>query len=711
MALSKRKKKKIRRIILLFFMGVLGIAFLFALPTIYKIDNLRKYAKETIAKSTADVFHSTQTTVAYDTNGEVLLTMRSTKDMSYIEYSQIPQSMIDAFVVTEDRKFFQHNGIDYKSIIRAIIVNHESEEIEQGASTITQQLVRNIFLNQDVNWDRKITEIFMAMELEKKYSKQRILEFYLNNIYFANGYYGIEAASRGYFNKSVSELDLSQVAFLAAIPNSPNKYNPIEKFDATIERRNLVLKQMYEADMINTVNYYDATTEEIVLDSQNSKRNNYVDTYVRRCATESLMRSYGFEIQTNFESEEAYEIYCERYDQYYGMCQQKLFGGGYLIYTSIDPKIQQLLQDTINQNLAGYSDVNDEGVYALQAASTCIDNSNGNVVAIVGGRSQDWDGYTLNRAWQSYRQPGSTIKPLNVYVPFLQLGNTPDTIVNDERIPGGPVNADGTYYGEMTLREAVQVSKNTVAWKIYDQITPKAGTSYLIRQGFRKVYVDKDRLTGSIGGFTYGVTTEEMAGAYATIQNDGIYRQPTCIVKITTLGGKEVVNTNDRGTQIYDKNACRMMTDMLVSVVTNGTGKDANISSGIIAGKTGTTNDNKDSWFVGYSRYYTTSVWIGYDMPRSLGSAVNYNKYIWHDFMEEIHKGLPMLPFGQYADERKEDLKTTQLTTNAEETTQIPSKEPDSKGGDRDADIRGMGDKDVSVQAGDRDATILRNGE
>lgn len=700
MALTKRKKKRIRRFILLVLLVVFGIAVILLLPVVFRLDSLKKSAAQTIAKTTADTFRSTQTTVAYDTNGDVLMTMRSAKDMYYVEYADIPQGIIDAFVVTEDRKFFSHNGIDLKSIVRAMKVNSESDEIEQGASTITQQLVKNMFLSQEVSWNRKITEIFMALEMEKKYSKEQILEFYLNNIYFANGCYGVESAARGYFNKGIGELDYSQLAFLAAIPNNPTKYDPFENMDNTLERRDLVLRQMYEADMINTVNYSDAIQEEIELDPQKSGYDDYVDTYVRRCATEAMMESLGFQFQTNFESDEAYDDYCERYDVYYGMAQRKLFGGGYLIYTSIDPKLQNRLQAVIDQDLSGFSEVNDEGVYALQAASTCIDNSNGYVVAVVGGRSQEHDGYTLNRAWQSYRQPGSTIKPLNVYLPFLQLGNSPDTIVNDEQISGGPVNADGIYSGEMTLREAVRVSKNTVAWSIYQQITPKAGTSYLLRLGFRKVYVDKERLTGSIGGFTYGVTTEEMAGGYAAIENDGIYRKPTCVMSITMLDGSTVVDNSDRGTQIYQKNASRMMTDMLTTVVKEGTGKTADIDNAIVAGKTGTTNDNKDSWFVGYSRYYTTSVWVGYDIPRTLGTAVNYNKYIWHDYMEAIHENLPILDFGAYEDEASNTGTRTETQTESTGSTVAASTKAQESLGDRDADVSGLGDRDGTAGAG-----------
>ncbi|MDD6797850.1 MAG: transglycosylase domain-containing protein [Clostridia bacterium] len=706
MALSRRKKRKIRRIIMSVLLGAICMAAIIAAPTVMKVMRLRQEAVNIVSKSTADSFKSTQTTVAYDTDGNVLLTMRAAKDMYYVTYDMIPQEVKDAFVVTEDKKFFSHKGIDYLSIVRAIIANEQSDEIEQGASTITQQLARNVFLTQEVTWNRKITEMFVARELEKRYTKEQILEFYINNIYFANGYYGIEAAARGYFNKSINELTLSQMAFLAAIPNNPNRYDPVENMENTIARRDLVLLQMYEDNKINTVNYHEALGTQIELDMQKNRHNDYVDTYVRRCATESLMKAYGFTFRNNFESEAAYNSYCEKYDQFYGMCQQKLFGGGYSIYTSIDTKKQAALQAAVDNVLAGNTETNDEGVYALQAASTCIDNSTGNVVAIVGGRSQEHEGYTLNRAYQSYRQPGSSIKPLSVYTPYLQLGATPDSVVTDEKIENGPVNADGIYSGDLTLREAVRVSKNTVAWSIYEKITPKAGTAFLINLGFKKVYVDKDKTAGALGGFTYGVTTEEMAGGYAAIENDGIYREATCITRITTVDGSEVVNTSGRGTKVYDKNASRMMVDMLKTVVEEGTGQTAAIDNAITAGKTGTTNNNKDSWFVGFSRYYTTSVWVGYDMPRTLGGNVNANKLIWHDFMEQIHVGLPRLPFAPYSDNTKNMIPEFPAEqTSAEETTTAEASTSEAVSGqDRDANIEGLGDRDADISNyGDKD--------
>lgn len=555
--------------------------------------------------------------------------------------------LADSFVVMEDRDFYNHSGIDIKAIIRAIIANRKSDTIVQGASTITQQVAKNVFLSQEVTWERKIKEIFLAWELEKMYSKEQILEFYLNNIYFSNGYYGVEAAAKGYFGKSVSELSVSEQAFIAAIPNNPTKYNPLTNYDATLSRRNLILKELRDADYIDSMTYNTAVEEDIVVTGSGEKvstKNNSVETYARHCATEELMKYYGFVMRNNFDSEDEYNEYEDLYQKYYSSCQQMLINGGYTVYTSIDPDAQEALQNSIDKNLAGYTTVGDDGVYEFQGAATCIDNSTGNVVAIVGSRSQELDGYTLNRAYQSYRQPGSSIKPIVVYTPYLQQGNTPDTIVTDEKIDGGPNNADGSYAGQMTLRTAVMKSKNTVAWKIYrDDITPKMGIGFLLNMGFHRVWMDKSTNAVALGGFTYGVSTEEMAGAYATIINDGMYRQPTCVTKITNTSGRAIVDTSDREVRVYDTNSCRMMTDMLRSVVTGGTGVGAEPSNAIVAGKTGTTNGNKDAYFCGYSQYYTMAVWTGYDYPKTQNSVKTIS--IFRDFMEAVHKGKEKVEF------------------------------------------------------------------
>ena len=678
---KRRRRRIIKRIVIAVIVVLLAGAGIYAGPKLVKIAKLAADAKQMADESSVDTFKNGKTTVIYDKNGDQLCTMKASKDMYYIDYDNIPATLADSFVVMEDRDFYNHSGIDIKAIIRALIANRKSDTIVQGASTITQQVAKNVFLTQEVTWDRKIKEIFLAWGLEKKYSKEQILEFYLNNIYFSNGYYGVEAAAKGYFGKSAAELSVSEQAFIAAIPNNPTKYNPLTNYDATLTRRNLILKELYNADYIDSMTYNTALDEEITVSGSGEKvstKNNSVETYARHCATEEMMKYCGFVMRNNFNSEDEYNEYEELYQKYYSTCQQMLLGGGYTVYTSIDPEAQEALQDSIDKNLASYKTLSDDGVYEFQGAATCIDNSTGNVVAIVGSRSQELNGYTLNRAYQSYRQPGSSIKPIVVYTPYLQQRNTPDTIVTDEKIDGGPNNADGSYAGQMTLRTAVMKSKNTVAWKIYrDDITPKMGIGFLLNMGFHKVWMDKNTNAVALGGFTYGVSTEEMAGAYATIANDGMFRQPTCVTKITNTSGRTIVDTSGREVRVYDTNSCRLMTDMLRSVVTGGTGVGAEPSDAIVAGKTGTTNSNKDAYFCGYSQYYTMAVWTGYDYPKTQSSVKTLS--IFRDFMEVIHKGKEKVEFKSASNVITKQTETQPETTTSEEQETSTKQETTSR--------------------------------
>lgn len=700
---KKRRRRLIRRLILL----TLLLAFVTTLaifsPKIIKIIKLAQDAKELVNKSSIDTFMASGTTIIYDADGNELCTMRESKDMYYVDIGQIPETLQESFVVMEDKDFYKHKGIDLKAIIRAVVANTENDGIVQGASTITQQLAKNIFLSQEVTWQRKVEEIFVAWNLEKKYSKKQILEFYLNNIYFSNGYYGVGAAARGYFDKEVSELTLAEQVFIAAIPNNPTRYNPLTNYDNTVGRRDLILGKLYENDMINSMNYYTALDTQVVLAQQPEvSKNNSVETYARHCATEGMMQANGFIFRTNFNNDDDYEQYKEIYENSYTLFQQKLLSGGYKVYTSIDMEVQQMLQDAVDDNLKGYTSEKD-GVYEMQAAATCIDNETGNVVAIVGSRSQELEGYTLNRAYQSYRQPGSSIKPIIDYVPYLEKGNTPDTIVQDEYIQDGPKNADGTYMGSITLRTAVSLSRNTVAWNVLKELTPKVGSSYLLNQGFHKVWMDKDYNAIAIGGFTYGVSTEEMAGAYATIVNDGQYRSVTCVSQIKDTRGRVVYDSSNRQQSIYNTEACRMMTDMLETAVNEGTGRGAAPDNAVVAGKTGTTNSNYDSWFCGYSAYYTVAVWQGYDYPASIPQS--YTREIFRQFMQNSHKTLAKKDFPKYKQKSDNKEKETESVSETQTETQSVSETQSETQTQKTSQVQSSSQMETGT-ARDNDATV-----
>lgn len=640
----------------------------------------REDAIRLVSESTEDTFRATESSIVYDSKGAQLAVLKAEKDVYYVPLEVIPQEAKDAMIVTEDKKFYSHKGIDLKAIVAAAValVRHKGE-ITRGASTITQQLARNIFLSTEQTWTRKIKEIFIALELEKKYSKQQILEFYLNNIYFANGYYGIEAASKGYFNKSCSELTTAELAFVCSIPNSPTRYDPIENMQNTLDRKNRILDQMLADDKLSDVEYNEAYNYEIKLNVPEPKKRNYVETYVMYCATRALMKAQGFEFRSGFPSDSSEDEYNELYSDMYSECQQKLYRNGYRIYTSINMKKQRRLQKAINDELDINKDKSEDGIYEFQGAGVCIDNNTGKVVAAVGGRSQSVTGYTFNRAYQSYRQPGSSIKPIIIYTPWFERNHKPTDIVRDEPIEDGPKNSGGGYLGNISARTAVEQSVNTVAWKLFEELTPEVCISYLNRMNFARITRKDYTQAASLGGLTNGVSPVEMASAYAAIENGGVFREPTCIETITD--SRDQIIFDDKllkVEQVYDSNAAAMMTDVLQGVFTRGTARGLGLSNMSCAGKTGTTNDKKDGWFVGYTPYYTTAVWVGYDIPKSVDSLLGntYPARIWKAYMTEIHATLEDVPFPDYEGEAEEKKPTPKPSKKPKETDD-PSKEDD----------------------------------
>ncbi len=399
-----------------------------------------------------------------------------------------------------------------------------------------------------------------------------------------------------------------------------------------------------------------------------------------------------------------------------------MFTEGYEIYTAIDLEKQELLQQYVNDTLSVFPDTNEEGIYKMQGAAVCIDNSTGYVTAIVGGRDQNYPGYTLNRAYQSFRQSGSAVKPLNVYAPFLGLGNNPDYPVDDSPMENGPVNSDGLYLGETTIKEALAWSSNVVPWKLYQEMTPEYGLSFLRRMNFKKLGDDDDYMAASLGGFTYGVSAVEMASGFATLANDGVYREPTTIARIVDADGRVIVDNTFRATRIYDINAARMISHILQYGVEEGLASNAQIDNAIVAAKTGTTTDNKDGWIVGYSTYYTTAVWVGCDIPESMPvlTGGTFPLYIWRGFMNDIHTGLKKTEFPEYelySDEVVEESSVTEETeTEAHSTGWQGDVSAESTGGDRDAtaggdiDATAQGDVNAEITGGDVDATIEGDG-
>lgn len=659
---NKKKHKKFwlgfKIFLLLLLLGILAALIVFYFKFGDELLQWKSEAKNIIENSTVETFRSSETSMVYASNDSVIAKLKGDRDSYYLTFDEIPQSVKDALIVTEDRDFFEHDGVNLLSTFKAAALLVKSkikgEKIQRGGSTITQQTAKLVFLTNAQTYERKIREIFLAFEMEKKYSKNQILEFYVNIMYFANGYYGIEAAARGYFSKSAAELTLPEVAFLCSIPNNPSLYDPFDNFDNTNKRKERILEQMLEAEVISAAEYTDASYEDIVLNpAETIKTQNYLTTYAVRCAVKELMKAQGFEFKYKFDSSAEEEEYNKNYDEVYNECHTLLYTGGYRVYTSLNKKKQKLLQKCVDEKLDAFKEKK-EGIYTLQGAATCIDNKNGYVVAIVGGRKQkSITGYTLNRAFQSYRQPGSSFKPIAVYTPQLERNYTPDTIVDDTYFEGGPRNSNGVYSGKIPLRYAIEHSKNVVAWKLFEELTPKVGLSYVLKMNFNRIDDNDYYPAASLGGLTNGVTTVEMASAYATLENDGVFRDPTCVKKITDAEGNIIVNNNKlrKEKRVYEENAARMMTNILTGVLKSGTAAGHALSNMACAGKTGTTSDKKDGWFCGYTPYYSTAVWVGYDTPKTLSDLYGstYPLSIWEDFMQQIHEGLEYKDFELYS--------------------------------------------------------------
>lgn len=598
-------------------LGAIGLFFVAGYPQ--KVFSLYLEAQTVARESSASDFQTGQVGEVYDSDGNRIALLQNDKNIIYLTSDQIPELVKQAFVSIEDKRFYKHHGSDSFAIVRAVTSLLGKGRITQGGSTITQQLVRNIYLTHTIRWERKVEEIFIAHAMEREYSKDELLEFYINNIYFSNGCYGIEAASQKYFSRSVSDLDLSETAFLCAIPNNPSIYDPLTHADKTIERRNLILQNMLDDGIINEQQYTDAVNEKITLNPYSpSYTRTWAHTYIYECATRALMGVTGKD---------------------YDICHDMLYNNGYKVYTSIDMEAQELLQTTVDTELEDYNTRNNNGSYALQASAVTIDNTTGLVTAIVGGRSQDDVSADYNRAYLSFRQPGSSIKPLIVYTPALERGYTASSTVVDSKEPDGPSNA-GSYSGAISLRTAVEQSKNTVAYKLFRELTPEVGLQYLLNMNFSSIQDSDYVLSAALGGLSKGASCLEMTSAYATLENEGVFRQPTCVTLITDSKGNVVVRPETEEKQVYQSSAAHEMTNILEGVLTRGTAHGKALTNMPCAGKTGTTNDNIDGWFVGYTAYYTTGVWVGFDSPRSTHSlsGATYPLDIWYNYMTELHK-------------------------------------------------------------------------
>ena len=610
-------------------------------------DEYELFARKVVVESNNSTFRGMENSYIYDSNNNIIAKLRSDKDTNWLEYDEIPTDAINAFIAVEDRTFWDNPGYDIKGIIRVGLqaVKTKGDEVH-GASTITQQLARNIFLTHEVSLERKAKEILIAKELTYKYSKKQIIEYYVNDICFANSFYGLEAAANGYFNKKSSELTLSQIAYLCAIPNRPEYYNPYKYPDRALERRDKILGDMYELGYITRTEYTKAKYETIKLEKPDYEFKDYQSTFAIDCAVRYLMEDNGFNFVYNFTTMDEYNTYKNNYNVAYENARNQLYSGGYNVYTTLDSDIQQEMQEVLDEQLSFEEDTDEEtGIYKLQGAITVVDNKTGKVIALIGGRSQDNTDkvYSLNRAYQSYRQPGSSIKPLVVYTPALMSGYTPNTTVYNISVSEAKqkgVDVQSLTGEAMTLRSALERSKNGVAWQIFDKLGADYCMSFLNKMKFSSICPNDYFNSSSLGGLTYGVTTVEMAGAYSTLVNHGVYREPTCIKEIINKNGVNIYG-DEIDIQVYDSKQADKMVDMMTGVIKQGTAAKLNwykSTDMIAACKTGTTNDSKDGWLCGFTPYYTVTVWVGYDTPKTLSNlyGATYPGQIWKSAMLKL---------------------------------------------------------------------------
>ena len=595
-----------------------------------------------------DDFVMKEDTVVYDSKGKQVGSVNA-GSYKYVKINDVSPYIYEGYIAVEDKRFKTHGGVDLVATMRAgVSLLKHNMEITQGGSTITQQVIKNNLLTQNKSYTRKIAEILLAPTIESKFTKAQIMEFYCNSNFYGNKCYGVGAASKYYFGKKCADLEPHEAAMLIGLSNSPASYNPVLHPKAALKKRNSVLRIMCKEGVITPKEYKSALKKKLNIKQFSEKggsKESYVMSYAIHCAAISLMEKENFKFQYVFDSKEDYQKYNKQYSKVYSEKIESIRSGGYKLYTSINMKKQKKLQKAVDNGLSFNKEKDgDTGKYALQGAAVCINNETNYVEAIVGGRGKN-DQY--NRAYLAARQSGSAIKPLIDYTPGFESGMySPSTIVNDHKFANGPSNAGGGYHGNVRIREAVARSLNTVAWQVLDNITVKYGLSFLDKLHFHNIsYIDNDNMALSLGGFTEGVRVVDMAKGFSTLANNGSYSDRTCIKKIEHVSDGVVYKNNNEKDQVYSQDAAWMMTDVLKGVFNEsyGTGRKLILDNGqICAGKTGTTNSSKDVWFCGYTKYYTTVVWAGYDTPRAMpgASGASIPGVIWKDYMDDIHKKL-----------------------------------------------------------------------
>ncbi len=567
----------------------------------------------------------------YDVNGE-LIAQLFVEQRTLVPVDKVPLNLQRALLAVEDEKFYSHWGIDPLGIIRATAVNLAHARVEQGASTITQQLARNLFLTQERTLSRKIKEAMLALKIEYRYTKKEILEMYLNQVYFGSGAYGVEAASRTYFGKHVEELTLPECALMAGLVRSPNKTSPFNNIEKAKTRRDMILERMIKRKIVTKEAGALAKASPIELHTTETRNAPYFVEHVRQLIEET----YG---------------------------SNTIYKGGLSVYTTLDLRIQDKAQKAAAKGIEDAetriaremgipaenisSDPNFKKNVPIQIAVICMDPKTGYIKAMIGGR--DFKESEFNRATQAFRQPGSAFKPF-IYTAAIDNGFTPADIITDSPIvitdrdgtEWKPENYEKKFFGPTTLRKGLYTSRNVVTLKLLTKVGTSAAASYAQKMGIKS----KIRKNLSLAFGTSEVSLQELVSAYCVFPNMGVRVEPVSILYIKDNTGKIIEENAPKLQEVLKPETAYVMVSMMEDVINKGTARgirDLGITFPC-AGKTGTTDNYSDVWFTGYTSDLVCGIWVGFDDHRSLGSVIssgNTPAPIWGDFMQQVYVAPP----------------------------------------------------------------------
>lgn len=642
---NNKKNKKYRRhhilrkVMKIFFITLL-ILFLLVLVVggyaAYQIYNIAKDAK--LSKN--DLAIKYENSVVKDMQGNTLAVLNGDENRESIPLSEMPEYLPKAFISIEDERFYEHKGIDIKRTLKATytyVINKGNSPF--GGSTITQQLVKNLTQEKEDTWQRKVREMARAYYVEQEMSKEEILELYLNLIFLGDTVYGVQKGSNYYFNKDAKDLSLAESAFLAGINHSPNTYNPfVENNEGVLEiiknRTKTVLQKMYELGNINSEEEYIQALNEVD-QGLNFEQGAFPQT-VFSYHTDAAINQIIGQLQ-------------ELHDWTYEQAKLYLFSGGFTIYTTQDPTIQADMQNEFNQEKYRTSAYDQYGnLQSSQAAMVLIDHKTGYVLAICSGFDEKTTAFGFNRATDAKKQTGSSMKPIAVLAPAIDKGIITAATVFDDNPTSfsngtyNPKNYGYSYRGLITVREAIAYSQNIPMVKAMCLLTPEESIKFLKSAGITSIDEEKDNvLPLALGGLTWGVTPLEMAGAYAAIANDGLYIEPTFYTKVVDSKGNIVLEADQTKTQVMSKEAAYVVKEILTQPVKTGTSTNCTVEGMSVGAKTGTTNNDYDRWFCGFTPYYTATVWYGYDNNATVrGWTTNPAGQIWTGVMRTVHNEL-----------------------------------------------------------------------